>query len=168
MTGMSNDPNDITSAIAYAQDAFDGTATFGQPTYEDGIVSEDDWTAQLTKGCQLIDGARTIRDHNGHHTAVIELCFGAIERSLQAWLLSQTGDEPEDLQDHETPYQRADDAGLFDGVGEQLGLLYQNNRTQSYYANRTPTEEQANTMFELAQAIHDYVADLIDRGYCHC
>lgn len=165
---MSSDPREITSAIANAEDAFDGTSTIGKQTPEDGIVSEENWTAQLTKGCQLIDGARTIHEYNGHYTAVIELCFGAIERSLQAWLLSQTGDEPEDLQDHETLYQRADNAGLFDCSGEQLGFLYRNNRTQSYYANRTPTEEQASAMFELAQAVHDHVATLPDRDYCHC
>jgi hypothetical protein len=90
MTDMSNDPTDVTDAIAHAEDAFGGTATFGQQTYEDGIVSDDDWTTQLTKGCQLIDGARTIRNHNGHYTAVIELCFGAVERSLQAPRTSKT------------------------------------------------------------------------------
>jgi len=165
---MSNDPKDVTSAIAHAEDAFDRAPIAGQPTFEDGIDSDEDWTSQLTKGCQLVNAAYTIRENNGHYTAIIELCFGAIERSIQAWLLSETSDEPEDLKDHETPYERADDAGLFDGAGETLGFLYSENRTQSYYANRTPTEEEADAMFDLAQEVHSYVVNLIDHSYCHC
>ena len=47
--------------------------------------------------------------------------------------------------------------------------LNQNNRNESYYAERTPTEEQADAMFELARAVHDHVAGDIDRrGYCNC
>lgn len=163
-----SDPTDITDGIAAAKDAFNQVSTVGQQTFEQNIASDDDWTAQLTKGCQLIDAARTIRAHNGHYTAVIELCFGAIERSIQAWLLNETGDEPADLTDHETPYERADQAGLFDGSGDELGFLYAENRTQSYYANTTPTKEQADAMFDLAEAVHDHVVKLIDHDYCHC
>lgn len=164
-----NDPNAITDGIADARDAFDHTG-FGQPTFEAGIDSEEDWTTQLTKACQLIDGARTIRNHNGHYTAVIELCFGAIERSLEAWLLSETGDEMNDLTDHEYVYERVDQQGLFsDATGSGLAELYAENRTQSYYANRTPTREQADAMTELAEAVHEHIVDEIDeKNYCTC
>lgn len=163
-----SDPDAVTDGIADAEDAFDQVATLGRPTFEEGIDTDEAWTAQLTKGCQLIDAARTIREHNGHYTAVVELCFGAIERSVQAWLLTEAGDDPDDLNDHETPYERADEAGLFDGSGRKLGFLYSENRTRSYYANTTPTEQQSDAMFSLAQAVHDHVVDLVDHGYCSC
>lgn len=168
---MSNgaDPTAITDGIAAAQDAFEH-AGFGQPTFEEGIDSDEDWTTQLTKACQLIDGARTIREHNGHYTAVIELCFGAIERSLEAWLLSETGDEMTDLTDHVYVYERVDQQGLFsDGTGHSLATLYSENRNESYYADRTPTREQAAAMIDLAAAVHDHIGTEIDnRNYCTC
>lgn len=164
-----DDPTAITDGIADAQDAFKH-AGFGQPTFEAGIDSDDHWTTQLTKACQLIDGARTIREHNGHYTAVIELCFGAIERSLEAWLLSETGDEVSDFTDHVYVYERADQQGLFsDGTGSALAALYTENRNESYYADRTPTREQADAMAALAKAIHDHIVTEIDhRNYCTC
>ena len=164
-----NDPAAITDGIADAQDAFKH-AGFGQPTFEAGIDSEEDWTTQLTKACQLIDGARTMREHNGHYTAVIELSFGAIERSLEAWLLSETGDELSDLTDHVYVYERVDQQGLFtDGTGIALATLYSENRKESYYADRTPTQEQADAMTTLAAAVHDHIVSEIDhRSYCTC
>lgn len=164
-----NDPSAITSAIATAEDAFDH-AGFGDPTFEQGINSDADWTSHLTKACQVIDGVRTIRDHNGHYTAIIELCFGGIERSLEAWLLEQTGDEPGDFDDHVYVYERVDQQALFvNNTGQALFDLYHGNRTESYYAERTPTQEQADAMLELAQAVHDHIVDGIDdQGYCNC
>lgn len=165
----SNDPTAITTAIDDAEDAFDHVSTFGQPTYEDDIDTDEDWITQLTKACQLIDGTRTIRNHNGHYTAIVELSFGAIERSLEAWLLDRTGNEVEDFDNHEDAYMRVDQQGLFtDGTGRALLNLYHPNRNESYYAERVPTEEQADAMFALAQAVHDHVVNDIDRGYCHC
>lgn len=168
---MSNgsDPSSITDRIGNAQDAFEH-AGFGQPTFEAGINSEEDWTIQLTKACQLVDGARTIQAHNGHYTAVVELCFGAIERSLEAWLLSETGDEMSDLTDHVYVYERVDQQGLFsDGTGSDLADLYSENRNESYYAARRPTQEQADAMTALAAAVHDHiVSEIDDRNYCTC
>jgi len=168
---MSNghDPTAITDAIADAEDAFDHVG-FGEPTFETGISSDEDWTNQLTKACQVIDGARTIDAHNGHYTAIIELCFGGIERSLEAWLLEQTGNQPGDLTDHDRVYDRVDQQALFtDDTGRALADLYHSNRNESYYAERTPTREQATAMLDLAQAVHDHVVGQIDdRGYCTC
>ena len=164
-----NDPSAITSAIANAEDAFDQVG-FGTPTFEAGIDSDEDWTTQLTKAYQVIDAARTIRSHNGHYTAIIELCFGGIERSLEAWLLKETGDDLTDFNDHDYVYERVDQQAFFvDDTGRALRDLYRSNRNESYYAERVPTQEQADAMFELTRAVHDHIVGQVDdQGYCNC
>lgn len=161
-----SDPKAITDAVADAEDAFDGRLY--EQTYEEHIETGEDWKIQFTKACRVIDAAKTIRENNGHYTAVIELCFGGIERSLEAWLIASTGNDLEDLQDHTTPYERADSAGLFSGTGEILLTLYEDNRTESYYADRRPTEEQADAMLQTATAVHNHIGDQIDHDYCTC
>lgn len=92
---MSNrsDPNDLTRALDAAVDAFNEEG-HGIPTPEDSIDSDEDWTAQLTKGCKLLDLAeKSMVD--GYDTAIIELCFGAVERSLEAYALAEGGDTSE-------------------------------------------------------------------------
>ncbi len=48
----------------------------------------------------------------GYNTATIELCFGATERSLEAYVLAEGGDELDDFHDHTYCYDRASDLGL--------------------------------------------------------
>jgi len=168
---MSNgdDPAAIIDGIADAQDAFEH-AGFGQPTFEEDIDSDEDWTTQLTKACQLIDGARTIREHNGHYTAVIELCFGAIERSVEAYVIATSSDAVEDFRDHEYSYERAHEVGLFETeTAATMRNLYSENRTESYYGGGRPTDRQAEAMADLAHEVHRFVTDQIrEGGVCVC
>ena len=83
------DPKAITDALEAAIDAFN-EAGHGVPAYEDGVDTADDWKTQLTKGCKLLRAVAET-EGEGHHTATIELCFGAIERSLEAFALAQGG-----------------------------------------------------------------------------
>ncbi len=100
---MSSDPGAITDTIERAEDAFD-YAGFGRPDFEDGIDQDDEWTVQLAKGCRNLDACRTLRDQDGFNGAVIELSFGAIERTLEGYLLWATNDSLEDYMDHATVY----------------------------------------------------------------
>lgn len=80
------------------------------------------------------------------------------------------GDELRDFRDHTYVYRRAGDAGLFsrDTAG-RLMALYGDNRTDSYYADRRPTAEQAEAMTELAGDVRDYAVGQIRRGgVCAC
>lgn len=79
-----SDPIAITDAIAAAEDGFD-YAGYGRPDFEEGIDQTEEWTVQLTKGCRNLEAARTLRNQDGFNGAVIELCFGAIERTFEGY-----------------------------------------------------------------------------------
>ena len=104
------------------------------------------------------------------HTATIELCFGATERSIEAYALAEGGDEPDDFHDHTYCYERATALGLLSrATTDKLQMLYGTNRTDSYYGSRRPTGQQADAMRRLSQCVHSYVTDQIrEGGVCVC
>lgn len=165
-----SDPNAVREALDAAIDAFNEEG-HGIPTRESEIETNADWKTQLTKGCRLLTVVTEIED-GGYYTAVIELCFGIIERSLEAFAIAEGGDELRDFQtdSHDRCYDRAAQFGLFtrELTGE-LKDLYSDNRTDSYYGGRHPTEQQAETMHRLAREIHRHVTDQIrEGGVCNC
>ena len=163
-----DDPKAITDALEGAIDAFN-EAGHGVPAYEDGVDTDNDWKTQLTKSCKLLRPIEQI-DGEGYHTATIELCFGAIERSLEAFALAEGGDELRDFHDHTYSYDRASALGLLSpATADKLKTLYTENRTDSYYGGKRPTREQATAMQSLAREIHDYVTNQIQEGgVCLC
>ena len=106
----------------------------------------------------------------GFYTATTELCFGATERSVEAFALAEDGDGLNDFHDHTYCYDRATALGLLSSTTtDNLRHLYDTNRTDSYYGGRRPTERQAETMRELSRSIHTYVTDQIrEGGMCVC
>jgi len=165
----SSDPNDVVEAVEEAEDAFEERGG-GVPDHEEKIESGGDWETQLTKACRLIEVAGVLREQNGYYTAVIELCFAAIERSIEAYSVAMAGDEVEDFQDHEYSYERAHQIGLFGRkTAESMKDLYSENRTESYYGGSRPTDRQADSMYELARRIHSFSVDQIrEGGVCIC
>ncbi|WP_144923714.1 HEPN domain-containing protein [Halorubrum salsamenti] len=162
------DPQAITDALAAAIDAFNEEG-YGIPTREDEIDSDAEWKTQLTKACRLLAAIEHI-SRQGFYTAAIELCFGATERSVEAYALAEGGDELNDFHDHTTCYDRATELGLLsDTTTRELRRLYDTNRTDSYYGGRRPTEQQAETMQQLAESVHEYVTNQIrEGGVCVC
>lgn len=163
-----SDPNEIRRAIDTALDAFNEEGR-GMPTPEDAIDTDADWKSQLTKGCRLLAAIELIAG-DGYHTATIELAFGAIERSLEAYALSEGGDDLEDFHGHTHCYERVRALGLFSReTARDLEGLYDNNRTDSYYGGRRPTQEQAEAMRALSGSIHAFTTDQIREGrVCTC
>jgi hypothetical protein len=104
------------------------------------------------------------------YTATIELCFGVTERSVEAYVLAEGGDDLDDFYDHTTCYDRATDLGLLsDATTRELRELYDTNRTDSYYGGRRPTERLADTMQQLARDSHEYVTGQMgEGGVCVC
>lgn len=166
---MSNpDPTTVTDALDAAIDAFNETG-HGVPKRETAIDTDADWKTQLTKACRLLAAIDTL-DGNGYYTATIELCFGATERSVEAYALAEGGDELRDFHDHTYCYDRAATLGLLtpDTI-DDLKHLYNTNRTDSYYGGRRPTEEQATAMRDLSHALHTHVTNQIrEGGVCIC
>jgi len=168
---MSNgsDPAAVLDAIERAQDAFEMVGR-GRTVFEEGISADADWETQLTKACRLLEVVDTLQTQDGYYTAVIEVCFGAIERSIEAYALSMSNDTLQDFQDHQFSYDRAHQIGLFErDTAVEMKELYSENRTESYYGGGRPTEEQAEAMTELATAVHEFVVSQIrEGGVCLC
>ena len=78
-----SDPASVLTALDRAQDAFEMVGR-GRTAFEDGISADEDWKTQLTKACRLLEVVKTLQSQDGYYTAVIEVCFGAIERSIEA------------------------------------------------------------------------------------
>ena len=96
----------------------------------------------------------------GFYTTTIELCFGATERSVEAFALAEGGDELDDFHDHTTSYDRVTDLGLLSAATtRELRQLYDTNRTDSYYGGRRPAERQATAMQQFDRSIHEYVTN---------
>lgn len=164
-----SDPAAVVQALDRARDAFELVGD-GRPRFEAGIDVDAPWKTQLTKGCRLLEVADVLRARDGYHVAVIEVCFGAIERSIEAYALAMAGDELADFRDHEFCYRRAHEIGLFErDTALAMRDLYGENRTESYYGGGRPTEGQATAMVDLARAVHDFSVDQIrDGGVCRC
>jgi len=167
---MSNgsDPTAITDALAAAIDAFNEEG-YGVPTREEEIDPDADWKTQLTKACRLLAAVEHIEDQ-GFYIATIELCFGATERSVEAYALAEGGDDLDDFHDHTYCYERASALGLLStATTEDLRHLYDTNRTDSYYGGRRPTEQQAVAMRNLSRSVHNHVRNQIrEGGVCVC
>jgi len=165
-----SDPAAVREALDTAVDAFN-EAGHGIPTREPDIDTDTDWKTQLTKGCRLLATVAEIKG-DGSYTATVELCFGSIERSLEAFAIAAGGDELRDFQtdSHDRCYDRAAQLGLFTReLSCELDDLYGNNRTDSYYGGRHPTKRQAEAMHRLAREIHRHVADRTrEGGVCNC
>lgn len=164
-----SDPGDILDALERAQDAFELTGR-GRAEFEDGISADEDWKTQLTKACRLIEVTNTLQTEGDYYTAIIEVSFGTIERSIEAYALAMSNDDLQDFQDHEFSYRRAHEIGLFtQETAEDIEDLYSENRTESYYGGGRPTEEQADAMAELALAVHEFSVNQIrEGGVCLC
>lgn len=165
-----SDPTDVRKALDAAVDAFDEEG-HGIPTREPAIDTAADWKTQLTKGCRLLAVVEEVAG-GGYYTAVVELCFGIIERSLEAFAIAEGGDELRDFQtdSHDRCYDRTARFGLFTRkLTRELKDLYGDNRTDSYYGGRHPTKRQTETIHRLAREIHRHVTDQIrEGGVCTC
>lgn len=164
-----SDPNELTAALATAEDAFDYVGR-GMPDFEDPVSQEDDWRTQLTKACRYLEASRALGAADGYHGAVVELSFGAIERTLEAYLLDDTRDTLTDFQDHGEVYDRAAERGLLTRTtAEDLQALYESNRTEHYYGALVPTQQQEDALHALATEVHNYTVDRIRTGgVCVC
>lgn len=152
---MSDDPQRVEVALDEASEAFE---VGGTP--EEGLADVRDEKAQLRKACRLIAAAETLREQNGYHTAVVELAFGAIERSFEFYAIALGGDSVRDFMDHEYAYRRMFELGAVSSeMKEDLQALYNENRAASYYSGQAVTAEQAAAMLELAIESHEFLRD---------
>jgi len=137
---------------------------------ETGLDVDDSAMLQLRKACRLLEAASNLIEENGYYTVVIETSFGAIERTLQFYLLENGFVHPDEYIDHQTVYQESHEAGLYNQeFRDKLVGLWRNNRSQSYYREGVGSPKRAEKMLELAEAIHRHVLQLAGESHeCIC
>ncbi|RQG97437.1 DNA-binding protein [Natrarchaeobius oligotrophus] len=168
---MPDEPDDLVDAVAHAEDAF--TGQLGRPDYEDGLDpnAHDPNVIQLRKACRLLDACRLLRKHDGYHTSVIEMSFAAIERTLEFYALTASNDTIDDFREgHDRAYDRGADLHLVtDETARRMKQLYRDNRAAAYYRETVAAAQQADAMFDLAVAVHDYVKNFAQLAHeCRC
>lgn len=139
-------------------------------THEHGLDPDTPDVTQLRKACRLLNACRTLRENDGYHTSVIEMCFTAIERTVQFYILESTNDSLKDYQSHEEIYERGAQLNLYtEETRDRLLELWRNNRSATYYRNTVATEEQADAMFGLATEAHRHVRNFASHEHeCIC
>ncbi|MFW5920013.1 MAG: hypothetical protein ACOCSF_07475 [Halanaeroarchaeum sp.] len=137
---------------------------------EDGLDVSSPAMLQLRKACRLLVAANALVERNGYYTVVVEASFGAIERTIQFHLLENEFLHADEFVDHRTVYERGYEAGLYDeAFREKLVGLWRNNRSRTYYREGVGSERRAETLLQLAEAIHDHVLQLDGRVHdCIC
>ena len=162
-----SDPGALSDRVETAQERFQ----YGQGTVEAGLGDPDsDAIGQLRKACRLLAAARSLRAADGYHTAVVEMSFGAIERSFEFFVLALSTDTIRDFDDHTYAYQRAFELGVIsDALRDDYHSLYTEYRTESYYGDRQVHEDEADAMFDLAVVTHEFLRDHPSEHYdCLC
>lgn len=163
---MTSDPSSVVRALREAEAAFSRPRS----TYETDLDPGNPETTQLRKACRLLEACRTLRANDGYYTSVIEMSFAAIERTLEWYVLEQSTDTVGDFQSHRYAYDRAADLGLFSSaLCDALYRMHQEHRSAAYYRDTVATEGQADALFDLAVAVHEFVLDHLQSTHeCRC
>jgi len=162
-----DDPEALAGAVETALERFE----YGQGTVETGFeTSGSEAVTQLRKACRLLAAARTLRDADGFHTAVVELCFGAIERSFEFYAMAVSTDTAQEFHDHDRAYDRAAELGVIStDLRDDYQALYGRYRTESYYGTRAASDIESEAMYELAVETHEFLRDHSPKYYdCLC
>lgn len=156
----------IDQLIDDAQAAFDCRPT----DIESGLDVSDAALLQLRKACRLLAGADALHE-KGYYTLVIEASFVAIERTVEFRLLERGTMEPKDLPGtHPGVYREAASAGIFsESMANDLADLWRDHRAKTYYQDGLAAAERAETMYALAQEVHEFVIGRSSQGHeCLC
>lgn len=70
--------------------------------HEATLEPETPAVTQFRRACRLLDACRVLQANDGYPTCVVELSFGAVERSVQYYVLAKTTDTVQEYHDHET------------------------------------------------------------------
>jgi len=156
----------IDQLVTEVQAAFDRRPTQIEP----GLDVEDAALLQLRKGCRLLAGADTLRDAE-YYTLVIEASFVAIERTVEFRLLERGTMDPNDLRAH---IQECIEKRLLSGFSLNRSPkiwadLWREHRAKTYYQDGLAAADRADTMYELASEIHEFVVGRSRQGHeCIC
>jgi hypothetical protein len=110
------------------------TAFTRRGTVEPGLDVAGDALLQLRKACRILDGIRSLRDIDRHHTLVVEGSFAALERTVQFFVVDRGLVESDEMQSHEDTFEYGTQAGVFSqSTKDELVELWKNHRNGTYY-----------------------------------
>lgn len=158
--------SNIENLLDEAQDLFNRSGH----RFEDGLKVDDPALLQLRKACRLLEAARFLQEKDGYYTVTVETSFAAIERTIQFYLLETGLLHEDEFVNHETVYQDGIKAGLYNQeFADKLAHLWRNNRSRTYYREGIATQDRAEKMLELAEAIHSHITQLAGQSHgCIC
>ena len=165
-----SDPNSLLDQIAAAEDAFGHT--HGQPTFEPGLNATPDadtGEVQIQKACRLLEVTQILEEIGDYYGSILEHSFIVIEHTFQGYLIVITGTDPNELRDHDSPYEFArGQVPLEDTTIDSLKALYDNRRTEHYYGTTVTTEPQALCMRDVAASVHSHLVSFDPELEQHC
>lgn len=167
---MTDDPNALADAYERVVDALEYQSG---ATYEPRVdPAGPDEQVQLQKACRLLTACDYLYERE-FYGSVVEMAFGAMERTLESYMITVLGSELSDFQNHTDVYERAETHGpISREMAQNLKALYANNRTDYYYDNAVSTEEIAAAMRTLAAELHSFVVTHSTthqfKRYCSC
>lgn len=145
------------------------TAKAEKDVVEPGLYAE--WLnadqLQIKKACRLLALAKHLMDEKTpigsqqYYTTVIESSFVAIERTIQAYLLSAKVIRDDEFVTHENIFEMGAKAGIYSKTTEEmLRRLWDLNRSNIYYRRGLSTKYAAENMYLLANSIHTHLLSL--------
>lgn len=161
--------NEMEKCLREARSEFDSAPE--EEEIESGLNTEDETDLQLRKACRLLEASRELLEEKSYYIIVIDACFTAIERSIQARLHEvNILDDGEALFDHDSIYDEGAMAGIYsEDFGDSLKQLWSENRSKNYYRSGTPSLSRARKMYRLARSIHFHITGMSGRGHkCIC
>lgn len=167
-----SDPHGLLDEIASAEDAF--SHADGRPEFEPGLnASSDarDGEVQIQKACRLLEVSTILENAGDYYGAILEHSFIVIEQTFQGYLIAVAGTDPDELRNHQSPYDFAKgQVPLEDTTIESIQGLYDTRRTRHYYGTTVTTKTQAERMHAVASQIHSHILSFDPdlQAFCQC
>jgi hypothetical protein len=161
--------NEMEECLKEARSEFDKPPE--EENIENGLNTNDATELQLKKACRLLKASKELLEKDSYYILVIDACFTAIERSIQARLYEVGAiDEGKAIFDHERIYEEGRMIGIYDGdFEESLKRLWSENRSKNYYREGIPSRERAEKMYNLATSVHSHIMGMSSNGHkCLC
>lgn len=167
-----SDPSELLDEIASAEDAF--SHADGRPEFEPGLNASPDANegeVQIQKACRLLEVSTVLEDAGDYYGAILEQSFIVIEQTFQGYLIAVPGTDPDELRNHQSPYDFAKrQVPLEDTTIESLQRLYDTRRTRHYYGTTVTTKTQAERLHAVAARIHSHIISFDHdlQAFCRC
>lgn len=157
MTGESK----VIRALTEAQNAFQKVMRQDDSVLDEGDTFEfevhaNQWKISWEKGTRAIELATDIKDR-GYYTTSIELCFYAMERAVEAWVMKRKEIRGFRVK-HGEVFDIACENGLISKeLLDKLMNLWKSYRADQYYRPYVPSRKSAEAMLKAAKVVTEFM-----------